>query len=179
MVHLWFSKVVTPMASISPGTPPAGTWLPQTQAERDSVLRQLDRILESPLFRSSKRNPALLKFIVEQTLEGHGDAIKERILGIEVFGRAPDYDTNLDHVVRTAAGEVRKRLAQYYMRTGADDEIRIEVPAGSYVAQFRLAPEVAAPAAVNEARAYWPQGRAARLFAGWLPWPPMPFWPLS
>lgn len=156
------------MASISPGTP-AGTWLPQNQTERDYVLRQLDRILDSPLFRSSRRNPALLKFIVEQTLDGNGDAIKERALGIEVFGRAPDYDTNLDHVVRTTAGEVRKRLAQYYVEAGADDEIRIEVPSGSYVARFRLARDASAlaaatPAPMGERHAHWwPKGRIARL----------------
>ena len=64
--------------------------------------------------------------------------VKERILGIEVFGRAADYDTNDDHIVRTTVGEVRKRLAQYYLDAGRDDEIRIEIPAGSYVAQFRV-----------------------------------------
>jgi hypothetical protein len=157
------------MASISPGALPADAWSPQTQAERDSVLRQLDRILHSRLFRSSKRNPALLKYIVEQTLDGHGDAMKERILGVEVFGREPDYDTNLDHVVRTAAGEVRKRLAQYYVQAGAHDEIRIEVPPGAYVAQFRLAREGsaltdAAPAPEAEGPVHWLKGRAARLF---------------
>ncbi len=108
---------------------------------RVGSFRQLERVLGSPVFRSSKRYPALLKFIVEQTLDGRADYIKERTIGIEVFGRAPDYDTSSDHVVRTAAGEVRKRLAQYYMEAGRDDEIRIEVPSGSYVAQFRLASE--------------------------------------
>jgi hypothetical protein len=151
------------MASISPGTQPAGAWSPQTQAERAQVLRHLDRILESPLFRSSKRNPALLKYIVEQTLEGHSDALKERLLGIEVFGRAPDYDTNSDHVVRTAAGEIRKRLAQYYLHAGAHDEIRIDVPAGSYVAQFSLSP-AAEPASPAEGRPKWSGSRAIRLF---------------
>lgn len=113
-------------------------WAPQTDAERDSVLRQLQRILNSSAFRNSKRYPALLKFIVEQTLDGRGDALKERVLGVEVFGKPFDYDTGSDHIVRTAAGEVRKRLAQYYLNDGGDDEIRIDVPPGSYVAQFRL-----------------------------------------
>ncbi len=130
------------MASISSSTGVlTGTWWPKTDAERESVNQQLDRILNSSVFRSSKRYPALLRYIVEQTLDGRGEALKERILGTEVFGRSPDYDTNSDHVVRTAAGEVRKRLAQYYMGEGSDDDIRIEVPAGSYVAQFRLASE--------------------------------------
>lgn len=151
------------MALISPETPLSGEWIPLTQAERDSVLRELDRILRSPLFRSSKRNPALLKYIVEQTLDGRGEALKERTLGVEVFGRDPDYDTNLDHVVRTAAGEVRKRLAQYYMQKGAHDEIRIEVPSGSYVAQFHLVRKASAPAPAEEKRAHWWKGRIARL----------------
>lgn len=130
------------MASTSSSTGVlTGTWWPKTGAERESVNQQLDRILNSSVFRSSKRYPALLRYIVEQTLDGRGELLKERILGIEVFGRSPDYDTNSDHVVRTAAGEVRKRLAQYYMGEGGDDDIRIEVPAGSYVAQFRLASE--------------------------------------
>ena len=129
------------MASTSSSGVLSRTWSPQTAEERELVLQQLDRILGNPVFRSSKRYPALLKFVVEQTLDGRIEDIKERVLGIEVFGRSPDYDTNSDHVVRTAAGEVRKRLAQYYMEAGRDDEIRIDVPSGSYVAQFRLASE--------------------------------------
>jgi hypothetical protein len=132
------------LASLTSSAVVAGTWLPRTEADRDAVLRQLDRILNSSVFRNSKRYPALLKFIVEQTLDGRADEIKERILGIEVFGRAPDYDTNTDHVVRTAAGEVRKRLAQYYVEAGRGDELRIDVPPGAYIAQFRVASEPAA-----------------------------------
>lgn len=109
--------------------------------EREAILQNLGRILGSPVFRNSKRYPALLKYIVEETLDGRGEGLKERVLGVEVFGRSPDYDTGSDHVVRTAAGEVRKRLAQYYMNEGADDEVRIDVPAGSYVAQFRMTAE--------------------------------------
>ncbi len=114
-----------------------------TPEGRDAIRQQLERILSSSVFKSSKRYPALLRYIVEQTLEGRESTIKERILGVEVFGRSADYDTNADHVVRTAAGEVRKRLAQYYMEPGRENELRIDVPAGSYVPQFRPAPEPA------------------------------------
>ncbi|HVV45633.1 MAG TPA: hypothetical protein VHC72_10515 [Bryobacteraceae bacterium] len=112
-----------------------------TPEGRDAINQQLERVLSSPVFKSSKRYPALLRYIVEQTLEGRESTIKERILGVEVFGRSADYDTNADHVVRTAAGEVRKRLAQYYMEPGRENELRIDVPAGSYIPQFRPAPE--------------------------------------
>lgn len=126
-----------------PAAPPVRekSSLADTPEGREAISRQLEKVLTSSVFRSSKRYPALLRYIVEQTLEGREPAIKERILGVEVFGRSPDYDTNTDHVVRTAAGEVRKRLAQYYMEPGREQELRIEVPAGSYVPQFRSAPE--------------------------------------
>ena len=57
---------------------------------------------------------------MERGLDGRPEDLKERTIGIEVFGRAADYDTNLDHVVRSVAGEVRRRLAQYYMESGRE-----------------------------------------------------------
>ena len=63
--------------------------------------------------------------------------MKERTLGIEVFGREPDYDTNLDPVVRTTAAEIRKRLAQYYQEPNHEMEPRIDLPLGSYAARFQ------------------------------------------
>ena len=77
--------------------------------------------------------------MVNETLEGRGSHLKERALGVEVFNRDPDYDTNADPVVRTSACEVRKRIAQYYHEPGHETEIRIDLPSGSYVPEFRLA----------------------------------------
>src|SRR5438477_9899955 len=110
---------------------------PTGEGDPVEIRNQLDRILAHPRFRNSKRYPALLRYVVETALEGRADSLKERTIGIEVFGREPDYDTNLDHTVRTSAGEVRKRLAQYYVESDRDQEIRIDLPAGSYVPQFR------------------------------------------
>lgn len=103
---------------------------------------QLARILDSHHFRHSHRYPALLKYLVEQALAGRNAELKERLLGIEVFHRAPDYDTNTDPVVRVTAAEVRKRLAQYYQEPGHDKEVRIEIPIGSYVPHFSRAPKM-------------------------------------
>jgi hypothetical protein len=80
-----------------------------------------------------------LRYIVSETLEGRGAHLKERALGVDVFGRDPNYDTNADPVVRTTACEVRKRIAQYYHEAGHDDEIRIDLPAGAYIPEFRFA----------------------------------------
>ena len=114
---------------------------------------QLERIVAHPLFRNSKRYPTMLRYVVERAIEGQTDHLKERTLGVAVFGRDPAYDTNLDPVVRVTAGEIRKRIAQYYHEPGHEAEIRIEFPPGSYLPEFHL-PQVtaaAAPAAVSPA----------------------------
>jgi hypothetical protein len=79
--------------------------------DSDAVLRQANLILADPLFRNSKRYSNLLRFIVDRTLKGQIDDLRERVIGIEVFRRSPDYDTSIDPTVRVAASEVRKRLA--------------------------------------------------------------------
>lgn len=111
-------------------------WHPQTQQECDAVLRELQNVLASPHFSNSKRYPALLKYIVENTLAGRSDLLKERTLGVEVFDRPVTYDTNADTVVRYTAGEVRKRLLLFYHEEGRNSSIRISLPAGSYVPVF-------------------------------------------
>lgn len=103
---------------------------------RSALLEQMERVLESKHFRNSKRYPMLLRYVVEQTLEGRTEVLKERTLGMEVFGRAGDYETNADPIVRVTAGEVRKRLAQYYQESGHETEVRIDLPLGAYVPHF-------------------------------------------
>ncbi len=123
--------------------------------EAGAIREQLERLLLHQTFRNSKRYPALLRYVVEHTLVGNIEQLKERILGIEVFGRELDYDTNIDHIVRSTAGETRKRIAQYYHEPGHESEIRIDLPSGSYVPEFhwpspRLVaekqPEIVSPA---------------------------------
>ena len=100
------------------------------------ILRELQDILASSHFCNSRRYPALLKYVVESTLAGNADSLKERTLGVEVFDRPPDYDTNTDTVVRYTAGEVRKRLALYYHELGHKPAVQILLPSGSYVPEF-------------------------------------------
>jgi hypothetical protein len=101
-------------------------------------------MLASPHFSQSKRYSSLLQFIVIGTLEGHADHLKERTLGVEVFGRDPSYDTAADPVVRTTAAQMRRRIAQYYFEPGHEEELVIELPPGGYTPEFRL------PARQNE-----------------------------
>jgi hypothetical protein len=116
---------------------------PEALANRDAVLDQLNRILSSVLFKNSKRCGPLLRYIVNETIEGRGEYLKERSIGVAVFGRKPTYDTNEDRIVRTAAVEVRKRIAQYYQEPGHEAELLIDVTSGSYVPKIRTAAEMA------------------------------------
>jgi hypothetical protein len=111
-------------------------WHPKTESERQLVRSQLEKIVSDGRFAASKRYPCLLRYIVEQTLADSENNLKERTLGVEVFHRTPDYDTNLDPVVRLCAAEVRKRLAQYYQSPAHGGELRIELNPGSYIPVF-------------------------------------------
>ena len=121
----------------------------------EAVREELSRVLASHEFRSSKRSQEFMKYVVDNTLSGHSDILKERVIGIEVFGRSTSYDPSDDATVRVKAGEVRKRLGLYYAGQGAHDPVRIELPGGTYVPEFHwahLAPEpVAVPPDASEA----------------------------
>jgi len=111
-------------------------WMPTTAEEREIVLQELEAILSSYHFRGSKRYPAFLQYVVDAALENRFGDLKERTLGVEVFGRDPGYDTSADPVVRVSAGEVRKRIAQYYHEHGRSARVQIELPLGSYAPEF-------------------------------------------
>lgn len=121
------------------GTSPDGGPPTRNDPAPGAVRRQLARILDSQSFRNSRRYSSFLKHVVESTLTGRGEDLKERNVGVEVFDKPPDFDTGTDHSVRSAASEVRKRLAQYYAEPGHESEIRIELHPGSYVPEFRTA----------------------------------------
>jgi hypothetical protein len=126
-------------------------WVPKTEQDKQSIREQLDRLLANPHFHNSKRYPSFLKFVVTQAIEGQSANLKERTVGIEVFGCTPDYDTTSNPIVRVTAAEVRKRIAQYYQDPGHEQELRLLLPSGGYAPQFywpnaEVSAEVAAPA---------------------------------
>lgn len=140
-------------------------WVPASDAEREAAQQQLERILGHPSFKHSKRYPTLLRYVVEHTLSGEGH-LKERTLGVEVFGREPGYDTNEDPVVRITAGEIRKRIAQYYHEAGHESELRIDLPPGSYVPQFHFPCESPATDQEHVGHAAGVAEMAAQRFSG-------------
>lgn len=125
-----------------------GTTLELTE---ERVRAQLDLLVRDEVFRSSKRSVAFLKYVVEKTLNGDADQIKERSIGVDVFGRDPSYDTSVDHIVRTGATELRKRLATYYVDEKHRPELRIGLIPGSYVPKFSLPPQPSPEGGASEA----------------------------
>lgn len=121
---------------------------PIEEPSGEAVRDELDRLLASPYFNQSRRFPNFLRFVVEHTLAGGAEHIKERTLGIEIFGRDADYDTATDPIVRVTAAEIRKRVAQYYQEPSHSQELRITLPSGSYVPQFHW-PSVEVPRAAH------------------------------
>jgi hypothetical protein len=117
---------------------PGATTTHETFSEKGkhAIEAQLERLLANPHFSNSRRFPSFLRYIVTATINGQADLLKERTLGIEIFGKDPDYDTAVEPIVRVTAAEIRKRIAQYYQDSGHEDELRISLPPGSYVPQF-------------------------------------------
>src|SRR5262249_3736742 len=116
-----------------------------------AVRAELERIVKHPLFGHSKRYPGMLRYVVERTLEGRAEELKERTVGIEGLGRPVSYDPSQDPVVRTTATELRRRLAEYYHEVGESD-VCIQLPIGSYVPHFAFSedgPSRLPPAAID------------------------------
>src|SRR5436190_12324188 len=107
-----------------------------SSVERSAIREQLDRVLSSAAFRRADRSNAVLRFIVEQTLDGRADRLKEYTLGAEALGRGESFDPRTDPVVRAEASRLRARLEQYYDTTRRADPIVVILPKGSYVPQF-------------------------------------------
>jgi TolB-like protein len=103
----------------------------------EQVRKQLERVLASPGFARNERLSRFLRVIVERHLEGREGDLKESVIGIEVFRRQPGFDAKQDSTVRTEAGRLRARLAEYYAGDGLRDRVIIELPKGGYIPVFR------------------------------------------
>jgi len=120
------------------------------ESRERAVRAELKRLLESPAFRTSKRCSEFLKHVVERTIGGPSDALKERSIGVDLFQLPPDFDTGQRTIVRVTANEVRKKLAQHYQAENhSNHSVKVDLPPGSYSVEFRWetpAAETKAPA---------------------------------
>jgi len=117
--------------------------LPISLEQRARVSEELHAILSSEAFSGSKRGQQFLQYIVEESLAGRSDLLKERSIGVDLFRRSPSYDTGNDSVVRVTAGDVRQRLKQYQEHEGVSKTVHIHLPLGSYVPEYSFATKLA------------------------------------
>lgn len=113
----------------------------------DDIRRQLDRILASSGFANAERMSRFLRHVVERSIAGESEQIKEYSIGVDVFGRNADYDPRLDSIVRVEARRLRSKLDEYYASDGRGDDVIISIRRGAYVPAFerRATEPVTAP----------------------------------
>jgi hypothetical protein len=113
-----------------------------TLEQAADVQAELDALLRSQHFSSSKRCCEFLEFVVKRALARDYESLTERVLGAELFGRPIDYETSSDAIVRVRANDVRRRLAENYSQERSGSKIRISLASGSYIPEFHwVAPE--------------------------------------
>jgi hypothetical protein len=108
----------------------------RSDEDRVALRRHLRLIVEGEAFKGSRRSAQFLLYVVERSLDQQLEALKERTIGIELFGRPPAYDTGEDAIVRVTASDVRRRLLQHYGRAGQDTEFRVALPTGGYIPEI-------------------------------------------
>jgi len=117
-----------------------GVWevsLPDDAApQRQAVLAALQRLLAWPEISRSPQLGRFLDYIVRQTLDGNGPAIKAYAIAVDVFGRPADFDPQADPIVRVQARRLRGLLEEYYKGPGASEATRIHLPVGRYIPEF-------------------------------------------
>jgi adenylate cyclase len=125
-------------------------------SERE-VRTQLDRILQSNVFKNSERLHRFLRFAVERVLDGRTDQLKESVLGRVIYDRGSDFDPRTQSIVRVEAQRLRRRLQEYYEVEGKGDVVAIDLQPGSYVPVFAHAREHQVRGSATEARPLNPQ----------------------
>jgi hypothetical protein len=108
----------------------------ETESDLKAFQQHLEEVLSGEAFRGSHRSGQFLRYVINQSVNGHCDELKERLIGVELFGRSPSYDTGEDAIVRVTASDVRRRLLQHYGAYGTASEFRIRLPLGSYIPEI-------------------------------------------
>jgi hypothetical protein len=126
----------------------------ETELDAARLHKHLKEVTEGEAFKGSHRSGQFLTYIVEESIAGRFTALKERVIGVKLFGRDPSYDTGEDAIVRVTASDVRRRLLQHYGKYGFTSEFRISLPLGSYIPEITREPlktgSVRIPLAVSE-----------------------------
>ena len=103
----------------------------------DEIRAALKLILKDATFSHSPKLTIFLAYVVETTLEGHGDRLKAYTIALDGLGRGADFNSERDAIVRVHAIRTRRALQRYYASAGAEDAVIIDLPRQRYVPAFR------------------------------------------
>jgi hypothetical protein len=104
--------------------------------KEEDLNRQIEKIINHPLFNKSKRSVSFLRYTCKKSIQGKQDHIKEYSIAVDAFGLDPSFDPQTDPRIRVEARRLRKKLQEYYLMEGKNDSILISIPKGSYIAEF-------------------------------------------
>lgn len=104
----------------------------------NEVLKLVDKICLSSELKTKQQLCKLLRYLIEEGLSGREKSIKGYNIGVDVFNKPKDFDPEMDPIVRIHAGRLRRMLRLYFLDTGINDLIRIEIPKGKYIPKYTV-----------------------------------------
>jgi hypothetical protein len=143
--------------NIEKNTPNRGEPKSYPLPSADEIRGHLRQILASPTFRATEAQRAFLQFVVEKTLAGQTDEIKGYTVANQVLGRREDFDQSIDPIVSIQANKLRRALEHYYLVSGQQDALRIDIPKGTYVPTFRPQGDLRASIGAHQVEAENPE----------------------
>lgn len=139
-------------------------------ADRDQLAAAAEQFRQSGLLGKPGSLSRLFDYLLARTLAD--EAPKEIEIALEVFGKSPTFDVSQDAVVRVYVHKLRRRLDEFYAKSGHTASGRLVIPKGEYrivletpaaATTSRELSETAVPAPVVSRRAGWSWVLAALL----------------
>jgi hypothetical protein len=100
------------------------------------------RVIESSAFGRADQLRRILAYLTRQAILHPNEPVREQDIAIEALGRRNDFDPGTDNIVRVQTSHLRKKLELYFSDPECLEDVRIEVPRGSYMVTFRASPKV-------------------------------------
>ena len=98
------------------------------------IKQYLKKVTESATLSKSVVNKQLFNYLVDQSIKG--ESPKEFQIAFDVFGKRGD--SSKENNIRVYIHNLRKKLSEYYAKEGLNDEIKFEIPKGTYQILFQI-----------------------------------------
>ena len=102
----------------------------------NDALEQIQRLIQSDLFRFSELQRRLLVYLAEKSLRGEADQLKEYTIAVDALAKPESYDPRRDSAVRLQTGKLRQKIREYYVTVGQADPVLVDFPKGRFKLVF-------------------------------------------